>query len=361
MRLLQNLGIYDAYLERLNNLTDSQDGYDKRISAIIEDRYAASHILKPVLDGDLNAMLTLGLDRASQISWAKKQGSSERRLDKILLAQIENHKADVFYNLDPVSFDDSFVSKLPGCVKKVIGWRASPSLNTNFFLYDKIISNFSGILNRYSELGIRTAYFSPAHDPEMDSYIGNGNRDIDVIFIGSYSPHHRARNKLLEVVAQYSKSLNIEIFLNRSRITKLANHFLIPDILLKKNKIPTQIKNIAKAPIFGRQIYEMIGRSKVVFNAGIDMSKAERGNMRCFEAMGCGALLLTDRGIYPRGMEDGYSCKLYEDVESLRIFLNELKAGEWEKYRDIATRGNRMIKKIYSKEIQSKNFMKLLN
>jgi hypothetical protein len=46
----------------------------------------------------------------------------------------------------------------------------------------------------------------------------------------------------------------------------------------------------------------LIGSSKIVRSGAIDMAGADRGNMRCFEAMGCGALLLSDEGNYPEGM-----------------------------------------------------------
>src|SRR5258708_36033204 len=41
-----------------------------------------------------------------------------------------------------------------------------------------------------------------------------------------------------------------------------------------------------------------------IFNGAIDMAEEDRGNLRCFEAMGCGALMISDRGRYPKGMEE---------------------------------------------------------
>ena len=68
---------------------------------------------------------------------------------------------------------------------------------------------------------------------------------------------------------------------------------------------PDAIAEIAKPPVFGRQLYELIGSSKIVLNGAIDMAGTDRGNMRCFEAMGCGALLVSDAGGYPDGMQPG--------------------------------------------------------
>jgi Glycosyl transferases group 1 len=64
--------------------------------------------------------------------------------------------------------------------------------------------------------------------------------------------------------------------------------------------------------VFGRQLYELIGSSKIVLNGAIDMAAADRGNMRCFEAMECGALLLSDEGNYPEGMDGRQTISTYE-------------------------------------------------
>src|SRR5262245_42085231 len=55
-------------------------------------------------------------------------------------------------------------------------------------------------------------------------------------------------------------------------------------------------------PVFGLELFGARAREKSVLNGAIDMVGNERGNMRCFEAMGCGALLLSDEGKYPDGM-----------------------------------------------------------
>ena len=93
--------------------------------------------------------------------------------------------------------------------------------------------------------------------------------------------------------------------LDASRLTRLAESPLGRLLPLRKHRRPDAIAKIAKAPVFGRELYELIGTSKIVLNGAIDMAGQDRGNMRCFEAMGCGALLVSDDGHYPRGNETG--------------------------------------------------------
>jgi hypothetical protein len=79
--------------------------------------------------------------------------------------------------------------------------------------------------------------------------------------------------------------------LDASRLTLLAESAIGAWLPLQKHRRPDAIAGIAKPPVFGRLLYELIGSSKIVLNGAIDMAGTDRGNMRCFEAMGCGALL----------------------------------------------------------------------
>ena len=99
----------------------------------------------------------------------------------------------------------------------------------------------------------------------------------------------------------------------RFRLTKLAESAIGAWLPLQKHRRPDAIAKIAKPPVFGRPLYELIGSSKIVLNGAIDMAGEDRGNMRCFEAMGCGALLVSDAGRYPEGMEAGETMSVYQN------------------------------------------------
>ncbi len=59
MRLLQINGIYPSYVQRLERLCAGSLTFASRIRCLIEDRYGATQILKPVLDGMESAFLTV--------------------------------------------------------------------------------------------------------------------------------------------------------------------------------------------------------------------------------------------------------------------------------------------------------------
>jgi Glycosyl transferases group 1 len=180
-----------------------------------------------------------------------------------------------------------------------------------------------------------------------------------VLFVGGYSRHHIARGKTLEQVASLAGTHRIVYCLDASRLTKYAESMIGAWLPLQKHRRPDAIAKIAKPPAFGRQLYELIGSSKIVLNGAIDMAGADRGNMRCFEAMGCGALLLSDAGKYPDGMDADATMLSYETgSDCLAHIENALKS--WSEARKKADRGRDKTRDLYSKQRQWTLFERLL-
>lgn len=360
MRFFQNVSVYDGYLPRLDRLSDATSGFTGRLGTFLDDRYSAGHILRPIWDNDPEAFCTIGNDATLQRAWAREHGLGVNTpLKEIMLAQIEEHRAEVFYNLDPIRFDNEFVARLPSCVKRHIAWRAAPSPHRNFGHYHRVVSNFPAILRKYEECGFRTAYFFPAHDPEMDEYAKRTERPIDLLFVGGYSRHHQRRAEILLTVATLADRWNIRFHLDRSRLTRLAETAvgLLPP--LRKHRRPMVIRNIAQPGVFGRSLYDVLAASKIVLNAAVDMAGRERGNMRCFETMGCGALLLTDEGVYPEGMVSGDTMVTYRDAADAARLAEKLLSHDLEQCRELAGRGHDMVRVRYSREQQWQAFLRL--
>ena len=361
MRLFQNSGAYPSYLSRLDVLAAKKTTFEGRREELLRDRYGALQLLKPVLDGDNDAFFTNGDDKTLQTAWAREHGMREiTALDEILLAQIEHHRSEVFYNTEPTRYGSALVHKLPGCVKKTVCWRAAPSGGVDLSAYGAVVCNFPKILEEWRRKGCRVEYFYPAIDPVMDEY-GHGERPIDVLFVGGYSRHHLARVKVLVDIAKLSPSRRVVYCLDASRMTRLAESFpgrLFPQ--LKKFRRPEKLAEVTRPPVFGRALYELLGQAKIVLNGAIDMAGDNRGNMRCFEAMGCGALLLTDSGLYPEGMMDGQTIVTYKNSdEALDLALRYLS--DPQDASVIAKRGRQTVEQLYSKTAQWQLFCEIVS
>ena len=159
----------------------------------------------------------------------------------------------------------------------------APSGNADLTAYGAVLGNFPSILDSWRRKGCRAELFFPAIDPVMEEY-GHGERPIDVLFVGGYSRHHSARAKILDRVASLAETRQVVYCLDASRLTRLAESLARPLAAAAKASPSRAIAKIAKPPIFGRQLYELIGKSKIVLNGAIDMAGHDRGNMRCFEA-----------------------------------------------------------------------------
>jgi hypothetical protein len=124
---------------------------------------------------------------------------------------------------------------------------------------------------------------------------------------------------------------------------------------LRQHRRPDAIAAIARPPVFGRALYELIGSSKIVFNGAIDTAGTDRGNMRCFETIGCGALVVSDAGSYPAGMQEGETIETYGTPEqAVEVISRSLQ--DWPRSAAIAALGRARIRDIYSKDAQWKQF-----
>ena len=122
-----------------------------------------------------------------------------------------------------------------------------------------------------------------------------------------------------------------------------------------RHRRPLAIRAITQEPIFGRDYYEALSTAKIVPNGAIDMAGADRGNMRCFEALGAGSLLLSDEGNYPDGMRDGETIVTYNSPEQAVNQIETLLEDSERRLR-IARAGHEMVSTRYSKEVQWKRF-----
>src|SRR6056297_3064808 len=112
MRLFQSSGLMPGYRARLQKLTADSTTFADLRNAFLADRFGAPHVLKPILDQDPNAFFTNGDDEQLQKAWAREKGMNKSTaLEDILLAQIEDHRAEVFYNLDPVRYNSAFLRR----------------------------------------------------------------------------------------------------------------------------------------------------------------------------------------------------------------------------------------------------------
>ncbi|MGH8611986.1 MAG: glycosyltransferase family protein [Gammaproteobacteria bacterium] len=319
------------------------------------------HVLEPILEGRAGAFLACSVDRELQRAWAIENGlPAKTDPDDVLLAQIEHARAEVFYTQSPHKYGPAFLHRLPGCVRRRICWASPPAPVGDLTAYDLVLNNFPCSLEKYGEQGVRTGYFTPSFDPAMADYCDNQDRPIDIAFVGSYTRHTRARAVIFETIAELHKELNMHFSFNCGRLTRLAESPIGWMLPVRNHARPPAVRAGSYPALFGRQMYALLSSAKIVLNGAVDLARGDRGNIRCFEAMGCGALLLTDQGRYPDGMENGRTMRVYDSAgDAVRILRESL--GSTSDRERIAASGLALMKERYSKGEQWRKFQELVS
>lgn len=360
MRIFQNSGVYRSYRPRLQRLTRNADSFDAAIRAFMDDRFGAAHFLQPILDRSPTAFFANGDDDFSQRLWADEHGlARDTTAEDILLAQVEEHRSEIFYNLDPMRYGNAFLKRLPGSVKRTVAWRAAPSQGGDFLNHDVIVNNFPSLLEGYRAQGTRAEYLAPAHDPAMDDYAERRSRPVDVLFVGTYSRHHRVRAAMLDAIAGLRNDMRVVMHLDTSRYTRLAETPLGWVGPLRRERRSRNIRAVARPPVFGRDLLDAISQARIVVNGAIDMAGADRGNMRIWEALGCGAALVSDQGNYPSDMVEGRHYIGYGDAEEVPALLRDLVANP-DRCATLVLEGRDMIRSCYSKQEQWRRFQDIV-
>ena len=361
MRLFELITFGDSYLRHFDRSVARTGDmtYMGLMAAMLDDRYGNAHVLLPILTGDERACFVVADSVTLQDAWRAEHGvPRSATVEEVVLAQIEEHRSDVLYNISPLLFDSRFVKKLPGCIKHTVCWRAAPLAGANLSGYDLCVGNFRSMLDEWTRAGHRAAWFEPAHDP-VAAESARADRDVDIAFVGSYSWLHGRRNLLLQRVAGLSPRLKVRFHFTLGRSARLVNALGPARALFPKLALPASLRRVVHGPVYGRGMYELFGRARIVLNAAIDMASEFRGNMRCWEAMGCGALMLSDAGIYPIGMTPGTDFATYDSSDDALAKIERIIA-DYDRWRPTAAHGLRTMETTYSKEAQWAAFSKLI-
>jgi spore maturation protein CgeB len=196
---------------------------------------------------------------------------------EILRAQIDDFRPDVILNQEPHHISSRFMQglRVPGRI--IAGQIASAiPVGENFHGYDVVFSSLPNIVDFVRKRGIRGEMVRLGFEPSILDALGpQPARDIELSFVGGLSPEHVGRIQFLEHIARHAPlklwGLGIE------RIEKSS-----------------PLHACYQGQAWGREMYNILRRSRVTLNFHIDLSEGWANNMRLYEATGMGAALLTD-------------------------------------------------------------------
>ena len=359
MKIFMNMNLSKDHASAVQKLLNPEMDSTQVFLRLLEDRPKGHVLIPPKNSGDEVILRNFRFDYA-QRKWADERGMPKStNSEAIALAQIEESGAEIFYNHNWQLMSKDFVARLPGCVRYKVAWHGAPSPNLFCNQYDLVLSNWPSLNKIYIEQGARRVeYFTPSHDHEAEKF-HTDNRDIDVLFVGSYSRSHNNRAKLLEQIAELDDELKLQIHLQNSKFTPLAETPLGLFGPLKQVRRGKKLRRIARDPVFGLDLYRLMGRSKIVVNMAINYGGSDRGNMRCFETLSCGAALVSDEGNYPSGFLESKNFISYKDNAEAIKSIRELVADE-PRLQQLASEGLKMVNSTYSAVKQWNHFVSFL-
>jgi spore maturation protein CgeB len=197
-----------------------------------------------------------------------------------------------------------------------IGWWIEPNINRVELiqfasLFDKYLSYDSEIVELLRKHDICSEYQSHVASSSDFYPIPETEKDIDVLFYGSWSPW---REEVL--FAAYKATQNIALY---------GNHWQKKCVLFSKKELQGILRG---RDIVGPHLNEVINRSKIVlgvqrlknFTTGLDT--------RAFDALASGALLLTDapKDLY-RHFKNQEDCLVYERSEEVPDLIKTVLDG----------------------------------
>ncbi|MCD6306957.1 MAG: FkbM family methyltransferase [Deltaproteobacteria bacterium] len=218
-----------------------------------------------------------GLMRNSQWDERSGKGVDGNVLALLFHAQVRHYRPDVIVNLAMETVTSAVLKPVRDQVGLIIGQHAAPLAPAmdDLSAYDLVISSLPNLVQYFNGRGRPSRYFQLGFEAPLATLIPTDSpRTVDVAFVGGFSSAHAEGLRLFEYLAEAGIKMTLYGY-GGENLSPLVRRFLNP-------------------PVYGRQMYEVYAKAKIVVNRHIDISGKYANNMRMYEATGMGALLLTD-------------------------------------------------------------------
>jgi hypothetical protein len=191
-----------------------------------------------------------------------------------LLAQVRSYRPDVVHIQCVDLLPPEVVRAIQAEVRLVIGQLAAPLPPWPLEGYGLMTSSLPNLVDEFRTAGIPAEWLPLAFEPTLVDKVGTGTRNVATSFVGSLSRHHASRLLLLREV---SDSADLDIW---------TANWASPNL--------SDMRASLHPPVWGREMYEVLRRSRATINTHIDVADGYANNLRLYEATGMGALLITD-------------------------------------------------------------------
>lgn len=285
MKILLLADYYNEYLKqfyRENNYDDLT--YDEHLEKLLDDYFGSfvsyyRHFKKIGYE----SKLIIANDYKLQNKWLKENNinleANSKTKHKIVLMQIKEYNPNIFFMGSMFDYYGHFLKNVSEVTKNIFTWIACPyPENLDFSDVKCVFSSSFKYVETFRYQGINSEVLGAAFDADILNKIIT-DKTYDISFIGGLSKVHKER--VASLTKLISKQYNINLF----------------GYGLKKSFFgffKSSLEKVYKGELWGIEMYKTLAQSNISLNFHIKEANGVSGNMRMYEATGCGSLLFTE-------------------------------------------------------------------
>ena len=265
----------------------------------------------------------------------------------IVAEQIRHFKPDVILSGNLYTFNSDFLESVSDHYRIAVGQHAARLPESDFSKYDAIISSLPNQVEFFNRHHVPSYLVKLAFDSRLLSKVDSSRKTYGLVFAGSVSADHRLRAEALMALGRempidvFGSMPDPETFLgnpqNASGLARWSRR--VRQILAR----PAATRITIHPALWGLEMYQMMGGSRIVFNRHIDAAASYANNLRLYEVTGSGSLLLTD---WKTNMSEifspGTECVTYRDTDEC-VRMAKFYLQNDEKREEIARAGHRRV------------------
>lgn len=228
-----------------------------------------------------------------QRAWARETGAEFPETGwqvRLPMAQVRRFRPDVLWIGSNFRYFGSWLRPVREYCGSVVAWTAAPlPAGLDLGGIDCILTSHENFVREFRSRGVRCERVLPCFETAILDALGDPPRDLPVSFVGSLSWAHMDRIRAMNRVA---KETPLEIW---TAAPKVLSRSAMRPAFWRARWAARDLIPRSHSEVFGRAMYEVMLRSRLAVNVHIGVAGGLAGNMRMFEATGCGALLLTEQ------------------------------------------------------------------
>ncbi|MFN0161666.1 MAG: glycosyltransferase [Burkholderiales bacterium] len=323
MKILLLADYYPAYLKAFHAANAVGDmGYVAAQECLLSDYFGSfvsyrNHFRRIGHDCEL----VIGNDYVLQSQWLREAGLPERVGPEsklgVVLQQVKAFAPDVIFMGSMFDYFGDFAREAARVTPNLFVWIACPyPRDLDFSGIRGVFSSVDAFVAEFRAAGLRAERLDAAFDPDILAALGPTEKCYDVTFIGGLSSRsHRHRVRALKSLVR--QGIRVDLW----------------GYGLDRGLFPNPLARSFHGEVWGLDYYRTLAQSRITLNFHIDVARSAgfAGNMRTFEATGCGCALATDGGeeverLFRRG-EEVFALENISDLaSSIRALLADREA-----------------------------------